>query len=79
LAGPITNDGAATDLRMARTYLQSIYPELMIGAHLQRLLTAAERLVRDARPCIKAIADALMTKTRLSGDEIYERAIRTGK
>jgi len=30
------------------------------------------------RPRIRAIADALMTKTRLSGDEIYELAIRAG-
>jgi hypothetical protein len=77
--GPVTDEGARTDLRMARTYLEPCYPEIMIGAHLQRLHTAAERLVRDARPRIRAIADALMTKTRLSGDEIYELAIRAGK
>jgi ATP-dependent Zn protease len=77
--GPVTDEGAQTDLRMARTYLEPCYPEIMIGAHLQRLHTAAERLVRDARPRIRAIADALMTKTRLSGDEIYELAIRAGK
>jgi hypothetical protein len=40
------------------------------------LLVDAERLVRDARPRIEAIADTLVQKVHLDADEIYELATR---
>jgi hypothetical protein len=70
--GPIDDGGDIIDLRMARTYLEPHYPPLMIGWRIDHLRGAAQRLVRDAKPQIKLIADALLQHGALKGDEVYE-------
>jgi hypothetical protein len=48
------------------------YCELMHGYQLDRLRAAAARPVRDARPQIQIIADALIEHGSLDADEIYQ-------
>jgi ATP-dependent Zn protease len=68
--GPITDDGDAVDLRMARSYLAPHYSEFVLGFQIDRLRGAAERLVRDTKPKIKLIADALLKHGSLDADQI---------
>jgi hypothetical protein len=70
--GPITDSGDKVDLRIARGYLEPYFPAIALGAHLHRLRAAAQRLVIDAKPKIKLIADALIAYGSLTGDEVYE-------
>jgi hypothetical protein len=50
--------------------------EITIGYHVHRLQGAAQRLVRDAKPRIKAITDALIEHGSLDGDAIHELITR---
>jgi hypothetical protein len=74
--GPITDSGDKVDLRIARGYLEPYFPAIALGAHLHRLRAAAQRLVIDAKPKIKLIADALIAYGSLTGDEVYELAVQ---
>jgi hypothetical protein len=65
------------DNRMAHEYLLPYYSEFTIGHHIHRLRGAAQRLVRDAQPKIKLIADALIKHGSLDGDAIYDLATET--
>jgi hypothetical protein len=74
--GPITDDGDAVDLRMARSYLEPHYPEFTLGFQIDRLRGAAERLMHDAKPKIRLIADALLKHGSLDADQIYALVTR---
>ena len=71
--GPITDGSDQTDYAMAREYLaRCVANPLQAAAELARYRDAAQRLVRSpwAQRRIVAIADALLQRGSLSGDEI---------
>jgi hypothetical protein len=71
--GKIDDASDRTDIAMAKDYLaRAGYDLLEIGFQLNRFRDAAERLVRSewAQQRIRLIADALLQKGTLSGEEI---------
>ena len=73
--GPITDGGDQPDLRMARECVaRSISNPLQAAIELARCRVAAERLVRSAwaQQRIRLLADALLRRGTLSGEEIHQ-------
>jgi hypothetical protein len=70
--GAIEDGTDATDLAMARRYLAKRLEPVQLAAEMMRLRGSAERLVRTvwARARIEVIADALLARGTLTGEEI---------
>jgi hypothetical protein len=70
--GKITDGGARTDLRMARAFPARHFNPWQVGVELARMRDAAQRLVRTpfAAEKIPLIADALLMRGTLTGDEL---------
>jgi hypothetical protein len=75
--GPITDGGDLADYAKAREYLaRSIPNPLRAAAELARARESAQRLVRSqwAQARIAKLAEALLARGTLSGEEIFELA-----
>jgi hypothetical protein len=70
--GPVISGSDGNDIAMAREYLARQFGPLETGFEFERLRGAAERLVATdwARRCIPRIADVLIRRSRLSGEDI---------
>jgi hypothetical protein len=70
--GPITDGGDQLDMAMARRYLAQCFEPVQVGVEMLRLRGSAERLVSTAwaRRRIALIADALLERGSLSGEDI---------
>ena len=70
--GPIEDGTDRADYSLARHYLARRFDPLQIGTEIARLADAAQRLVRTplARRRIPLIAEALLRRGTLAGDEI---------
>ncbi len=68
--GNVTPDSDHGDIAQARQLLSRRYNELEIGLQLSRYRSAAERLVRTEQARIKTIAELLIERGSLTGEQI---------
>jgi hypothetical protein len=68
--GRIEDGSDQIDVAMARDYLSRKYNPLEIGFQLRRHRDAADKLVSWAMQRIKLIADALLRRGSLTGEQI---------
>jgi plasmid stabilization system protein ParE len=73
--GPIEDGSDRADYEMAKHYLARRFGPLHLAAEIARLRDAARRLVRTAwaQHRIRLIAEALLQRGTLTGDEIGRR------